>query len=125
MNQRRYNPSVNTEMERRFVDSGSHDDSTVSDGASGKLLSPDDWQALASHFNLTPRETMVAALIIEGEEPKNLAARLGIADQTVRHHLRNLRQKLRAEDLRGIVLQLLRTSQTLKSQNGEQQEHEH
>ncbi len=48
------------------------------------------------HFNLTPREIEVARLLARGMRNKTIAHSLGIADITVRLHLRNAFRKMGA-----------------------------
>jgi DNA-binding NarL/FixJ family response regulator len=56
---------------------------------------------LAEHFadeTLTPRETEVLQLVSQGNRNKDVAARLSIADETVRMHMKNILSKLGAND---------------------------
>ncbi len=56
---------------------------------------------LAEHLsedNLTPREIDVLKLIRDGHRNKQVAGRLSIAETTVNFHIRNLVDKLRAND---------------------------
>ena len=48
------------------------------------------------HFNLTPREIEVVRLLARGMRNKTIADSLGIADITVRLHLRNAFRKMGA-----------------------------
>jgi two-component system NarL family response regulator len=52
----------------------------------------------ATHPTLTPREIQVLELISLGERNKEIAARLGISEETVRVHIKNLFSKLNVSD---------------------------
>ncbi len=51
-------------------------------------------QALAASHGLTPRESEVLALILAGLDSPTIAKRLGLTDNTVRTHKKNLYRKL-------------------------------
>jgi DNA-binding NarL/FixJ family response regulator len=53
---------------------------------------------------LTGREREVASLVAEGLKNKQIAARLSIAEPTVRHHLTSIFEKLGVEDRLGLVV---------------------
>ena len=57
----------------------------------------------SSHPGLTFRETEVLELISCGERNKEIAARLGISEETVRAHVKNLFAKLGVNDRTGAV----------------------
>ncbi|HLJ11232.1 MAG TPA: response regulator transcription factor [Planctomycetaceae bacterium] len=66
-----------------------------------KLMSPDVAQRLADYFPqaaLTPRETEVLTLVAQGLANKEIAARLGTADGTIKMHVQNILEKLEATD---------------------------
>lgn len=67
----------------------------------GRYVAPDVAARLAEHLGddeLTPRELEVLSLIREGFRNKQVARRLGISETTVNFHVRNLVQKLGAND---------------------------
>ena len=68
----------------------------------GRRVIPSDVAAhLAAHYaddDLTRRELDVLGLIREGHRNKQIADRLGIAETTVNFHIRNLVEKLGAND---------------------------
>jgi DNA-binding NarL/FixJ family response regulator len=67
----------------------------------GRYVAPDAAARLAEHFGddeLTQRELEVLSLIREGFRNKQAARRLGISETTVNFHIRNLVQKLGAND---------------------------
>jgi DNA-binding NarL/FixJ family response regulator len=51
-------------------------------------------EGVAESVHMTPREGEVVELIKEGLSNKRIAARLGIAPQTVKSHVRNIMEKL-------------------------------
>lgn len=56
---------------------------------------------LAEHFGddaLSPREVQVLRLVANGNRNKQVAGELGIADETVRMHMKNILSKLAAND---------------------------
>ena len=69
---------------------------------SGQRQIPTDVAArLAEHFgddNLTPRELAVLALIRDGHRNKEIAEKLAISEATVNFHIKNIVDKLRAND---------------------------
>ena len=69
--------------------------------AGGRYLAPDVAVKVAEHLGdqeLTEREREVLALIRDGFRNKQVASRLGISETTVNFHIRNLVQKLGAND---------------------------
>ncbi|MBM4467202.1 MAG: response regulator transcription factor, partial [Chloroflexi bacterium] len=47
---------------------------------------------------LTPREIEVLKLVVEGDSNKEIAAKLGIQENTVKIHLRNILEKLHLQN---------------------------
>ena len=69
--------------------------------AGGRYVAPDVASRLADHHgavDLTHREVEVLSLIREGLKNKQIGARLSISETTVNFHIRNLVQKLAAND---------------------------
>ena len=69
--------------------------------AGGRYVSTDVAARLAEHFgddDLTPRELEVLGLIREGHRNKQIADRLSISEATVNFHIKNLVEKLGAND---------------------------
>ena len=52
---------------------------------------------------LTPREREVLSHVVSGKRNKQIAARLGTAEQTIKIHRVNLMKKLKAESLAELV----------------------
>lgn len=58
-------------------------------------------EQIAEHFggeNLTPREIEVLKLVAEGQRNKQIAYQLGITEETVKVHIKNILSKLEAND---------------------------
>lgn len=69
--------------------------------AGGRCVPPDVAARLAEHYgdaDLTPRELEVLALIRHGHRNKEIAALLAISETTVNFHIKNLVDKLDAND---------------------------
>jgi len=66
-----------------------------------KLMPPDVAERLAEYFPqaaLTPREVEVLTLVAQGLANKEIAAKLGTADGTIKMHVQNILAKLDATD---------------------------
>jgi two-component system NarL family response regulator len=55
-------------------------------------------QARASHPALTTRETQVMQLVAEGRRNREIALSLGISEETVQVHIKNVFSKLHVTD---------------------------
>jgi DNA-binding NarL/FixJ family response regulator len=69
--------------------------------AGQRHIPPDVAARVAAHLGddgLTPRELQVLAMIRDGHRNKEIAERLEIAEATVNFHIRNIVDKLRAND---------------------------
>jgi DNA-binding NarL/FixJ family response regulator len=69
--------------------------------AGGRYVAPDAASRLAEHLGdgqLTQREVEVLSLIREGHRNKQIASRLAISETTVNFHVRNVVEKLGAND---------------------------
>ncbi len=65
------------------------------------LVSPEAAKRLSEYFSqsmLTPREIQVLDLVAHGFANKEIAAKLGTADGTIKMHVQNILQKLDASD---------------------------
>ncbi len=75
---------------------------TIRQVHSGRKVIPQQVaEMLAEHFgdeSLTPREVQVLRMVANGNRNKEVAARLCIADETVRMHMKNILGKLSAHD---------------------------
>lgn len=83
------------------------------DAALPRLFSDAQWQRLVAHFQLTPRQSDIARLICRGHTYKAIAMRTGISINTVRMHIRELFDKVRAHDRVSVVVRLITTERTL------------
>ena len=64
--------------------------------------------AVASPDQLTERETAVLRLVVAGQRNKEIGARLGITENTVKFHLRNILEKLHAESRTEVAARAVR-----------------
>ena len=85
---------------------------TVRDVHSGKQpVSPDVEARLAERAarpHLTPREVQVVELIAQGMRNKEIAAALGISEETAQVHVKNILAKLKVKDRTAVVSVALR-----------------
>lgn len=82
---------------------------TVAQGK--RFLPPDIAQRLADRLGRpepSARELEVLALIAKGRSNKEIAAALGVSDETVKTHVSNLMQKLQAQDRAHAVTEAIR-----------------
>lgn len=57
---------------------------------------------------LTPREKEIFTLLIDNYNTKDIAARLGISEKTVRNHISNVMQKLDVTGRASAVVELIK-----------------
>jgi PAS domain S-box-containing protein len=57
---------------------------------------------------LSPRERQVAELLLEGESPSSMAARLNVSEHTVRNHLKGIYRRLGVHSKDELLLRLFR-----------------
>jgi len=72
----------------------------------GKAIPPEVAAAVAAHLTdepLTPREIEVLTVVASGAHNRGIAATLGIAEDTVKMHIKNIMAKLDAADRTGAV----------------------
>jgi DNA-binding NarL/FixJ family response regulator len=69
---------------------------------------PPELADLAYREEWTPREKDVAALVIRGYRNKEIATELGVTEQTVKNHLRNMCEKIGASDRIQVAMYALR-----------------
>jgi DNA-binding NarL/FixJ family response regulator len=86
--------------------------STIRQIMDGKRRIPEEIaHEMAGHANddeLTPRETEVLTHVAMGEANRNVALALGIAEETVKAHMKSIRAKLAANDRTHAVAIVLR-----------------
>ena len=63
-------------------------------GALRHLLSPPGAEPRRKVFNLTPRELEIIAAVVAGHRNKNIAQNFSLSEETVKHHLRNIFDKV-------------------------------
>lgn len=59
-----------------------------------RSISPAEASSRARHFGLTPRELEIVTLVVAGYSNPDIAARCSIGQQTVKHHVSNIFDKL-------------------------------
>ena len=67
----------------------------------GRLMAPEVSERLSQHFEhaaLTPREVEVLGLVARGMANKEIALQLGTASGTIKMHVQNILEKLKAQD---------------------------
>ncbi len=82
--------------------------STVAEDYTRRLINA----GMARPVALTPREREVLQLLAEGNQPKQIAARLNVSVKTVSTHRRNVMQKVGARSLADLVKYALREGLT-------------
>ena len=60
------------------------------------------------NYILTPREKEIFTLLIDNYNTKDIAARLGISEKTVRNHISNVMQKLGTKGRASTVIELIK-----------------
>ena len=61
-----------------------------------------------AHVALTPREQQIASAIADGRSNRDIAARLGITEQTVKNHLTSIFEKVGVDNRLQLGLALVR-----------------
>ena len=61
-------------------------------------------ESAKQHLGVTPREVQIIALIVAGYTNKDLAQKLGISENTAKHHLTNIFNKLGVSNRLELVL---------------------
>jgi DNA-binding NarL/FixJ family response regulator len=92
----------------------------IRDGSRGKLYFSAEVEAVAQNLNrsgrmnltnrkpLSPREREVLQLIAEGYSSSEIAARLGIAETTIKTHRNHIMEKLEIHDTAGLTRHAIR-----------------
>lgn len=60
-----------------------------------KLLTPFEWQAIATRMHLSPRELQIAQGLLDGLDERGVAGRICISEHTVHTYLQRLYRKIR------------------------------
>lgn len=68
------------------------------------IFTPDEWQRLVEHLSLAPRQQQTLLGLLEGKSDKQIAAKLGIAESTVRSYLQRLYARHSVQDRTGLVV---------------------
>ena len=70
------------------------------------LFSPDEWQELVRHCELSPRQAEIVGLVMQGRQDSEIIAILNISQSTCRTQLDRAKVRLAARDRTGIVYQV-------------------
>lgn len=84
--------------EGAILDPGERDFRLAAASASsgGKQSVGDKTKAQAKKFNLTKREMQILTLVVAGRTNREIAKRFSISEQTVKHHVTNIFDKVGA-----------------------------
>jgi DNA-binding CsgD family transcriptional regulator len=77
---------------------------------------PADVRSLAQCFGLTPAEADVLKKLADGLSPAETAALMGVAESTIRAHLRALYKKLKARGLQDLIRQAAHLSRPARAE---------
>jgi len=76
-----------------------------------------EWVALANALRLTTRETVVAALLLQGRTRKGIAIRLKVSPETVRVHIDRIFEKFHVQDRLGLALRIARIREMFRHES--------
>ena len=80
------------------------------------LLDKKQWSYVQSRYELTPRESEIAALICQGLRNGSIAKSLRIKPGTVKTHTRNIYRKVRVKSKIAMLLRFFTDSRAISSQ---------
>jgi DNA-binding NarL/FixJ family response regulator len=73
-----------------------------------RVFAPPEWTTLCRLFELSPRESEVARLILNELDEQDIASNLGITQRTVRAHVEHLYRKLAVHSRYQLVIRIFR-----------------
>ncbi len=82
------------------------------------LFTAAQWQTLADHLGLSPRQRQVARHICRARSNDEIAAKLGISSHTVHMHMKCLFEKLDVRDRVGVVVRLVSADRSIPCRDG-------
>jgi DNA-binding NarL/FixJ family response regulator len=92
--------SLESTQLRRMLEAVERGEAAITPATAGRIIAelarPSDSRHVQADA-LTPREVEVLELVTAGLRNKEIAARLGISENTAKYHLRNILEKLQAE----------------------------
>lgn len=72
------------------------------------LFSEDEWLSIVKHLAFAPRQEQTVRCLLDGLTDKQIAAKLGIAESTVRSYLQRLYAKHNVQDRTALVVYVFR-----------------
>jgi len=86
-----------------------------------EMFTPEQWNALARRFRLTPRESEAARLILRGLKESAIARAMGITATTVHDHAKALHIKFGVSDKAELCTQLMSELASVRDHTGHEQ----
>jgi DNA-binding NarL/FixJ family response regulator len=83
-----------------------------------KIFGPDEWNRIVRKLALSPRQSEIAALVLQGMKDEAIAAELGLKKPTVRTHLRLMFQALQVDSRLGLALRIFAASRGIVDPDG-------
>ena len=74
--------------------------------ADTEIFSEKEWDVLVNELSLSPRQSEVIHLLLNGRSDKQVAMELGIAVPTVRTHLSRLFSRFNLQDRNELILRI-------------------
>jgi DNA-binding NarL/FixJ family response regulator len=94
---------------RAMIEAVERGEAAISPATAARIIAEFARPASApSPDRLTERETSVLRLVVAGQRNKEIAAQLGISENTVKFHLRNILEKLHAESRTEVAARAVR-----------------
>ncbi len=94
---------------RAMIEAVARGEAAISSATAARIIAELGRPAPASPPDrLTDRETAVLRLVVAGQRNKEIAAQLGISENTVKFHLRNILEKLHAESRTEVAARAVR-----------------
>ena len=93
---------------RAMIEAVERGEAAISPATAARIIAEYARPAVAAPDELTERETAVLRLVVAGRRNKEIGAELGISENTVKFHLRNILEKLHAESRTEVAARAVR-----------------